>query len=140
MDAKCPKCFGKDPECPSCKGSGFVAVTFAEGVWYTRDCLDCKLNIGTAIVGENGANLEELNEHPENMICPFCDGQAFYSTAEEPDDPMMYRLPLEHEEPDGKKRVRPILSQRLHRPRRCLSHRLRTNARKMRRIFRILNG
>lgn len=140
MDAKCPKCFGKNPDCTSCSGSGFVVVKIAEGVWYSRDCLDCKMHIGVCIVGEQGASIEYVQQHPENLVCPFCDGQAAYSTEEEPDDEMLYRLPLEHEPPNGKSLVRKIKSERLNRRRRCLCNRMKTNKRKVIRIRKILEG
>lgn len=140
MDAKCPKCFGKKTDCESCKGSGFVAVTFAEGVWYSRDCLDCKMHIGVTIVGEQGAKIEDIQRHPEDMVCCFCDGQAVFTAQEEPDNADNYRLPLEYEPPRFNCQMRKISSQRLSRPRRCLSHRLKCNKKVMKRISKIFNG
>lgn len=140
MKAKCPKCFGEHPNCQSCKGSGFVAVKIAEGVLYSRDCLDCKRHIGGCIVGEEGASIDHVQQHPENLICPWCNGQAAYSTEEIPDNPMIYRLPLDHEEPNGKDLLRRIISQRLSRPRRCLSHRLKATKKKIAQLFMKLNS
>lgn len=140
MEAKCPKCFGEYPNCQSCKGKGTVAVRIAEGTWYSLDCLDCKEHIGVCIVGEQGASIDYVQQHPENLICPFCQGQAAYSTEENPDNPLMYRLPLDHEEPDGKHLFLRITSQRLSRPRRCLSHRLKQIKRKVGRVFRMINS
>lgn len=91
-------------------------------------------------MGEQGASLDYVKPHPENMVCPFCNGQAAYSTEEEPDNRLMYRQPLEYEPPNGKNLLRRIISQRLHRPRRCLPHRLKRNKKLMNRIFKILNG
>jgi len=136
MDAQCPQCFGARPDCEACSGSGTVAVRLAEGVWYSRDCLDCKMHIGVAIVGENGASLEEIQQHPEDMVCPFCDGQAKYTTEQPVDDLDMYRLPIRYEDPCREKTVRAILSQRLHRPRRSIPRSIKSFKKKWNTLFR----
>lgn len=113
-----------------------MKVGLADGVWYSRDCLDCGLHIGVAIVGENGASLEEVQQHPEDMICPFCDGQAKYTTQEQVDNLFLYRQPIIFEKPTGDAVIRKILSVRLHRPRRCLTNKLRSAKKQLGRIFR----
>lgn len=136
MKAKCPECFGAKPVCPKCSGAGEVTVKFAEGVWYSRDCLDCKMRIGVAIVGENGASMAEITQHPEDLICPFCDGQAKYTREEQVDDLDMYRLPIVFEEPHPAKIERAILSQRLHRPRRSIPRSIKSSKKQWSSLFR----
>jgi hypothetical protein len=53
MKAKCPKCFGKNPDCETCN-DGFINVGIAEGAMYTRKCTsnECGFENGMRIVGE----------------------------------------------------------------------------------------
>lgn len=136
LPAKCPSCFGEKASCDRCGGSGTVAVTIASGIWYSRDCVDCKMHIGVCIVGENAASYDEVRVHPEDLVCPFCDGQAVYTTEQEVDDLAMYRQPIRYEEPRLGKEYRRILSQRLHRPRRSIPRSLKSLKHQMRSLFR----
>jgi len=62
----CPKCFGECNNCETCNDTGYVDVNFAEGTYYTRQCLNYE-TCGFL----NGGCLNPKTIHPEN--CQICD-------------------------------------------------------------------
>lgn len=73
MQAKCPRCFALDPECPKCEGTGEgtgeVAVGFASGNLFTRHCLNGACDF------DNGGYITQDSYPPTpSGLCVKCNG------------------------------------------------------------------